>query len=86
MTARPPVAATARVDAPNCGRGMTRQLVPLPKVPEYRAWCSYRLAQRLVSERRIPFHRLGDGPRARVLIDLADLDAYAEAGRVEAAS
>jgi hypothetical protein len=36
----------------------------------------------MVAERRIAYHKV-DG---RVLFDLADLDAYAEAGRVEARS
>lgn len=58
----------------------TRQLVPLTKVEEHRPWCSTRLARRLVSERRVAFHRIG----GRVYLALEDLDAYAEAGRVEA--
>jgi len=64
---------------------MARQLVPLRQVPQHRAWATERLLRRLVAERRLPFHKLGTGRCARVLIDLADLDAYAESGRVEAA-
>lgn len=60
---------------------MSRELVPLRQVPAHRTWASERLLRRMVSERRIPFHKVG----GHVLIDLADLDAIAEAGRVEAA-
>jgi excisionase family DNA binding protein len=56
-----------------------RHLVPLVKVPEHRSWCSGRFARRLVTERRIPFHKIG----RRVFVDLNDLDEYAERGRVE---
>jgi excisionase family DNA binding protein len=59
---------------------MTRKLVPLQDVPTHRSWTTVRLLRRYVAERRIPFHKVG----ARVLIDLDDLDAYAEAGRHEA--
>ncbi len=59
-----------------------RQLVPLKQVPEHRPWTTERLLRRLVAEKRIPFHKMG----ASVLIDLADLDALAEAGRVDAVS
>jgi excisionase family DNA binding protein len=58
---------------------MTRELVPLLEVQRHRSWCTPRYARRLVAERRIAFHRVG----RRVLLDLNDLDAYAEAGRVE---
>jgi hypothetical protein len=61
-----------------------RQLVALGLVPEHRPWTTTRLLRRLVSERRIPFHKLGDGRCSRILLDLADVDAYAERGRVEA--
>jgi excisionase family DNA binding protein len=56
-----------------------RELVPLVEISRHRRWCSVRYARRLVAERRIPFHKVG----GRVLLDLADLDFYAEAGRVE---
>ena len=56
----------------------TRELVPLLDVPEHRPWVTTRWLRRLVYERRIPFHKVG----GRVLIDLADLDAFAERGRV----
>lgn len=56
-----------------------RQLVPLVEVPQHRPWTTVRWLRRLVYERRIPFHKVG----GRVLIDLDDLDAIAEAGRRE---
>ena len=59
----------------------TRELVPLLEVPTVRPWVTARWLRRLVYERRIPFHKVG----GRVLIDLADLDAWAESGRVDAA-
>lgn len=62
----------------------TRTLVPLKEVQHHRPWATERLLRRLVYERRIPFHKLGPGERARVFLDLADVDTYAEAGRVEA--
>jgi excisionase family DNA binding protein len=40
---------------------------------------SARFVRRLIAERRIAFHKLG----AHVRISLADLDAFAQAGRVE---
>jgi excisionase family DNA binding protein len=58
---------------------MERQLVPLIEVTEHRGWCSVRYARRLVAERRIPFHKVG----RRVLLDLNDLDEFAERGRIE---
>ena len=61
---------------------MARRLVPLTAVerePGY-AWASTRWLRRQTFERRLPFHK----PNGRVLIDLDDLDAYAERGRVEA--
>jgi excisionase family DNA binding protein len=58
---------------------MERQLVALVDVPEHRPWCSVRYTRRLVAERRIPFHKVG----RRVLIDLNDLDEFAERGRIE---
>jgi excisionase family DNA binding protein len=56
-----------------------RELVRLPQAVEARPWTSERLLRRLVAERRIPFHKVA----GRLLFDLADLDAFAEAGRVE---
>lgn len=61
-------------DTPN-----VRQLVPLVNVPEHRPWVTVRWLRRAVYEETIPFHKVG----GRVLIDLADLDALAEAGRHE---
>ena len=57
-----------------------RNLVPLKKVPDVRPWTTERWLRRMVSERRLAFYKV-DG---KVLFDLGDLDAYAEAGRVEA--
>jgi hypothetical protein len=59
---------------------MTRQLVPLTDVPSHRPWATVRWLRRQVGERRLPHHKVN----GRVLIDLVDLDAYAEAGRREA--
>lgn len=56
-----------------------RELVPLVKVPAERPWTNERWLRRLVSERRLPFYKVG----GRVLIDLRELDALAEAGRVD---
>lgn len=59
-----------------------RQLVPLAEVhrrPGYE-WVTPRRARRLRAEHRVPYHKL-DG---RIFFDLADIDAYVEAGRVEA--
>lgn len=58
-----------------------RQLTPLSKVPEHRGWVTERYLRRLVAEHRVPYFKAG----GKVLIDLADLDAFVEAGRVEAA-
>jgi hypothetical protein len=63
-----------------------RQLVPLVDVPKHRPWTTVRYLRRLIYERRLPFHKLGDSRSARVLIDLADIDRFAEASRVEDAS
>jgi len=41
---------------------------------------SVRFVRRLVGERRIPFHRVG----RHVRIAVSDLDAFLQAGRVEA--
>jgi hypothetical protein len=59
-----------------------RTLVPLRQVPEHRPWVTERWLRRAVFERRIPFHKLGEGRSSPVLIDLADLDAFVEAGRI----
>jgi excisionase family DNA binding protein len=59
----------------------TRHLVTLKEAVAVRPWLTERYGRRLIGERRIPFHKIG----AKVLLDLADLDAFAEAGRVEAA-
>jgi hypothetical protein len=60
-----------------------RELVPLLEVPDHRPWVSVGQLRRWVYERKIPFHKLSPGRGGRVLIDLADIDSMAEAGRVE---
>jgi len=59
---------------------VNRQLVPLKQVPEHRPWTTERILRRLVAEKRVAFHKVG----GKVMFDLADLDEYAESGRVEA--
>lgn len=58
---------------------MSRQLVNIPQALEQRPWLTERFLRHLVAKRRIPYHKVG----GRVLFDLADLDAFAEKGRVE---
>ncbi len=58
---------------------VTSTLVPLVKVPTERPWATERKLRRMVAEHRVRYYKV-DG---RILFDLADLDAYAEAGRVE---
>ena len=60
----------------------SRQLVSIKQATQERPWLTERFARRLVYERRVPFHKVG----SKVLLDLADLDRLAEAGRVEPAS
>ena len=57
-----------------------RELVPLKQVPERRPWLTERKLRRFVAEKRVTYYKVG----GNVLFDLADLDSYAEAGRVEA--
>lgn len=58
---------------------MNRQLRTLAQVLEERPWTTEPHLRRLVKERRVPFHKAG----GKLLFDLADIDAYAERGRVE---
>jgi hypothetical protein len=60
---------------------MSRQLVTLQQAVEQRPWLTERWLRRLVYERRVPFHKVGN----RLVFDLADLDALVERGRVERA-
>ncbi len=60
---------------------MTRRLATLTQVVEARPWLTERWLRRLVAERRVAYHKCG----GRLLFDLDDIDALAEAGRVEAA-
>lgn len=64
---------------------MTRQLVTIAQAAQARPWATERYLRRLISERRIPFHKVAGGRGGRVLLDLADIDALAERGRVEVA-
>lgn len=57
-----------------------REWRTLPQLLEERPWLTERHVRRLVSERRIPFSHAG----RKLLFDLNDIDAWAEAGRVEA--
>jgi excisionase family DNA binding protein len=61
--------------------------VTLTRAVELRPWAAnrgkgdpLRWLRRQVADRKIPYYRVGN----RVLIDLEDLDALADAGRVEA--
>jgi excisionase family DNA binding protein len=58
-----------------------RQLVSVRQAEEQREWARERFVRRLIFEKRIPYHKVG----GKVFVDLADLDAYAERGRVAAA-
>jgi excisionase family DNA binding protein len=60
----------------------TRTLVQAKEAQGHRSWATERRIRRLVAEKRIPYYKVG----GLVMIDVADLDAYAEAGRVEAVS
>ena len=62
-------------------REKSRQLVTLQQAVEQRPWLTERWLRRLVYERRVPFHKVGN----RLVFDLADLDAPVEQGRVEQA-
>jgi len=59
---------------------VTRRLVTIDQAHEARPFLSVRMLRRLVAERRVPYYK----PAGRVLFDLNELDAWAEAGRVEA--
>jgi hypothetical protein len=63
---------------------MTRQLVRLDQLLALRPWLTDRWVRRLVNERRIPVHKAGDGPKARLIFDLGEIDEWIEKGRVEA--
>lgn len=57
----------------------------LDQLLEARPWLTERWVRRMVAERRIPFSKVGGGPKARLLFNLSDVDAMVEAGCVEAA-
>lgn len=58
---------------------MSRELVTFKQALEQRSWLTEPWLRRRVHQRRIPFHKV-DG---LLLFDLADIDAYAERGRIE---
>ena len=58
---------------------MSRTLVPLLETPKHRPWTNERWLRRQVAERRIGFYKVA----GRVLIDLDELDKFAEHGRVD---
>ena len=58
---------------------MSRRLVLLTDAHQERPWATPRYLRRLVAQRSVPFFKL----RGRIWIDLADLDTFAEAARVE---
>jgi hypothetical protein len=58
---------------------MARDLVPLTEAHQRWPWCTPRYGRRLVAERKVAFHKIG----RRVYFDAADLDDFAERGRVE---
>jgi hypothetical protein len=58
---------------------MPRDLVPLTKVEKHRPWATTRWLRRQTFERKLPYHKVN----GKILIDLSDLDRYAEGGRVE---
>jgi len=59
---------------------VTAQLRTIAQAVEERPWLTERWARRLIYERRIAFRKVG----SRVLLDLADVDALADAGLVKA--
>jgi excisionase family DNA binding protein len=58
---------------------MESKYLQVPEAAEYLN-TSVRFVRRLIEERRIAFHKVG----RHVRLCLADLEAFAEAGRVEA--
>lgn len=63
------------------GKRQERALRTIKQVTVERPWASERWLRRAIYEKRFRYFKV-DG---RVLIDLADLDAYAERGQVDAA-
>ncbi len=60
-----------------------RNLVPRKDVQKHRGWATARYVARLNDERRLGFYKVDGG---LVLIDLAELDALVDAGRVNPAA
>lgn len=56
-----------------------RRLIALADAQTEWPWATTRYLRRAVAERRVPHHKI----RGRVWFDAADLDAHADAGRVE---
>lgn len=59
-----------------------RNLVARKDIQKHRAWATARYVERLNDERRLGFYKVDGG---LVLIDLDELDALVDAGRVEPA-
>lgn len=64
---------------------MTRALVNITDAAEYLGTTVTHM-RKLVYERRIPFVKMGDGPKAHLRFKITDLDAWIEAHTVEAAA
>jgi excisionase family DNA binding protein len=60
---------------------MARSLVTLTQAERERPWATRRYLRRLIAEKRIGYFK----PGGTILVDLDELDAWAEAGRVEKA-
>jgi excisionase family DNA binding protein len=58
--------------------GMSSTYLSVPETAEYLN-TSVRFIRRLISERRIPFHKFG----SHVRLSIEDLEQYAKSGRVE---
>lgn len=61
------------------------RLLTVPEVAE-RLGVGERMVRRLIFEKRIPYHKIGDGRAGHVRIDERDVGAYLDATRVEAIS
>lgn len=59
--------------------GPPRHLVTLKQAAEARPWATVRFQRTLIASKRIAYFKVA----GRVLVDLDELDAYAERGRVE---
>lgn len=78
-----------RVHAPNQRESVLPASPPCPPITDIPGAADYlatteRHVRQMVFERRIPFTRLGNGPRARVRFYYSDLDKWLTSTRVEA--